>query len=159
MTYEIDQSGKIEDTGKDTILALTGSDLTYTVKIPAKVKREMQEYFKMKKEPGLFIYKTFSAGIYLLLSAFNAKINSVTIDREYTGKEKLLERMIKRLLEATYTPGRLNLLFNQIGKTSRAHEVANDTASGKRKEDKRVSVGELKKIVSYLSPDWLPVGR
>lgn len=26
-------------------------------------------------------------------------------------------------------------------------------------EDKRVSVGELKKTVSYLSPDWLPVGR
>ena len=157
--YEIDQSGKIEDTARDTILALTGTNLKYTVKIPSKVKREMQEYFKMKKEPGLFIYKTFSTGIYFLISAFNAKLCTVTIDREYTGKEVLIERMIRKLLEVTFINGRINILFMQIGKTSPAHDLANDTASGKKKEDRRISFGELKKTVSYLSPGWLPVGR
>lgn len=54
---------------------------------------------------------------------------------------------------------RIKIEFKRIGKESLAHTAAHDVAAGKKKEDKRVSFEEIKKIASYLSPDWLPVGR
>lgn len=53
--FEIDQSGKIEDTAKNSVLALTDGTFEYTLVLPAKVKRELQAHFRKKGEQKLFI--------------------------------------------------------------------------------------------------------
>lgn len=46
MTYQIDQSGKIEQTAQDTILAYANST-EYALRIPKKLKRKIQELFRV----------------------------------------------------------------------------------------------------------------
>lgn len=50
MQIEIDQSGKIEDTSKDTVLALSNGT-QFSIKISRNIKRELQNIFRKNKEP------------------------------------------------------------------------------------------------------------
>jgi len=45
MVYEIDQSGKIEDTSKDTVLCISNG-YYLSVKLKAKTKRQLQKIFR-----------------------------------------------------------------------------------------------------------------
>jgi len=54
MRVEIDQSGKIEDKSKVTIIAFSDG-VSFSVKIPGRVKRQLQEEFRRRGEPQLFI--------------------------------------------------------------------------------------------------------
>src|SRR3989344_6081758 len=115
MTYQIDQSGKIEDTAKDTVLALAKKDHSYTIRILARENRKLQQYFKDQREPKLFIYKTFAAGVFILLNTFNMEISSVTIDREYIGHERLISDMLRKLFKIFGIGNRITISFGLIG--------------------------------------------
>lgn len=151
--FEIDQSGKVEYTSKDTILSLANKDFSYTIKITARAKRELQTYFRSAGEPILFVYKTFAAGIFILLNAFNMKIKNVVIDKEYPGNENIIGEMLIRLLRAFDIGSRIKIDFKQIGKSSPAHISAYNTATRRQIEDRRVGFLEIKKIASSLSPE------
>ena len=153
MSYQIDQSGKIEDTSKDTVLALAGKNIVYSIRILAKSKRQLQIFFADRKEPKLFVYKTFSVGVFILLNAYNMNISSAIIDREYIGHEQLLSTMINKLLHRFDIGSRIKVSFGTIGKKSPAHILAYNVATRKQRENRRVSGEEIKKIVSYLSPE------
>lgn len=157
--FQIDQSGKIEDTGDDTILALAGGDFSYTLKITRKVKREVQQYFRKQGEPSLFVYKTFAVGVFILLNAYNARIDSVTIDREYPGHERPLSEMLNRLFVLYGVCNKLFYSFSLIGKTSVAHAAAHKVFTRRLGEDKRLECFEIKKIASYLSDGLVTAGR
>ena len=64
--YELDQSGKIEDTARKTVLAFSNDHLG-AITLSAKDKRRLQELFREIGAPKLFIYYVFSALIILLL--------------------------------------------------------------------------------------------
>lgn len=90
MSIEIDQSNKIEKTNKDTIIGLSNNK-KFTALISAKIKRKLQEEFRKQGKPRLFVYRTFIAGIVLLLKY--AQINNlthITIDLEYLTQDKIL---------------------------------------------------------------------
>lgn len=86
MKVEIDQSVKIEQTNKGTVLAFSNEE-EYAILIPGKVKRKLQELFREKGRPRLFISRTFAAGITLLLQNHLPKFQKIVIDLEYPGKE------------------------------------------------------------------------
>ncbi len=151
MKYQVDQSRKIENTSEGTIIAVANEDFAYTLKIPAKVKRELQTHFRSVGEPTLFIYKTFAAGLFILLNAYNMKINSVEIDKEYPGHEELIGSMLKTLFKSFGVGSRINLAFGLVGKSSPAHDAAYKVTARKERENKRLGVIEIKKIVSCLS--------
>jgi len=60
MTYQIDQSGKIEQTEKYTVLALSNEN-HFAVILSAKNKRRLQEMFRILGAPRLFIDYVFAA--------------------------------------------------------------------------------------------------
>ena len=151
MKYQVDQSGKIEDTSTDTILAVANEGFAYTLKIPTKVKRELQTYFRDAGEPKLFIYKTFAVGLFSLLNAYNMKIESVEIDKEYPGHEELIGNMLKTLFKVFGVGSRISYSFGLVGKSSPAHDAAYKVTAKKEKEDKRLGVAEIKQIASCLS--------
>lgn len=94
MAYQIDQSNKIERTDEHTVLAIS-NHAEYAILITSKTKRKVQEVFRKQGKPRLFIYKTFSIGIVLLLQYYPSKLNGqVIIDKEYPGKEKLIKDII-----------------------------------------------------------------
>ena len=72
MKIEIDQSGRIEETNRDTILALP-SDISFSIKINRRTKRKLLEYFRRQGKPRLFTIKVFSAGLYFLIAKYYKK--------------------------------------------------------------------------------------
>lgn len=93
MKIYIDQSGKIEQTNKATVLAFSNT-IQYAILIPAKVKRQLQGIYRRAGRPRIYIYKTFAAGVFFLIEKYLPKITELVIDIEYPGKEILIREMI-----------------------------------------------------------------
>ena len=147
MNIEIDQSGKIEDTSKDTVVAFSNGK-SKSIFISAKDKREIQKIFREIGKPRIFIYKTFAILVFLLVKDDLKKIKEIIIDEEYPGKENL----IKNYLLQEIRKARLNfcpddILFRQIGKKSGAHSVGYLTYTNKISPNKKIKVRELLKIL------------
>ena len=54
MRIEIDQSGKIENTNKNTIIAFSNNKFK-SIFISAKDKREIQKFFRRIGKPRIFV--------------------------------------------------------------------------------------------------------
>jgi len=144
MTYEIDQSGKIEQTEKDTILAFTNGNAC-SIMIPRRVKRQLQEIFRLCGFTRLFIYYLFSVGVFFLISNLK-KEEHIVIDIEYSGKDKLLSSIIIKLLENYKKPVH-NIIFSRIGNHPKVHYAAKDVFDKKRKADKILTLHEALKAI------------
>jgi len=145
MKHEVDQSGKVEKTNKDTILAFS-NDIQYSIRIPGKVKRKLKQKFRKQNRIRLFVYRIFAAGIVLLIKNHLRKINVLIIDREYPGHEKWITNMILEMLKRMRRK-QPDIRFSQIGRKSNAHYVAYGTAIKKRKPDKTISFKEIADLV------------
>lgn len=89
MTYQIDQSGKIEDTNKLTIVAYANGKIK-SLKIGATEKQKLLTVMRTLDYPKHnYVYKVFAALVYFLLA--DEKIDSVVIDREYLGHEATIK--------------------------------------------------------------------
>lgn len=97
MKVEIDQSVKIEQINRDTIIAFS-NNISFAVVIPAKAKKHIKQRFRQEGRPYLFYYRTFAAGVTLLVERHLRSIDTLVIDREYPGKEQLIKRMILEMI-------------------------------------------------------------
>lgn len=145
MKVQIDQSGKVEKTNKDTILAFSNS-IDFAVNIPAKVKRKLKLEFRRTGHIRVFTFRMFAAGIVLLIRDHLRKIDSIVIDQEYTGRELMIRDMIQEMLRKLRRKEPL-IYFRRIGKKSGAHYVAYGTATHKRKADKILNYREIAQLV------------
>jgi hypothetical protein len=143
MKVEIDQSGKIEDTSKPTVIAFA-NEISRAILIPAKVKRQIQEVFRRQGKPRLFVYRTFAAGIFLLIKDYlpKIKIQNIIVDTEYTGHEKQTKEIIIELIRRYNLP-EPNIYFQRIGDEPKVHYAAYDVFSKKEKADKVASFEEI----------------
>jgi len=144
MTYQIDQSGKIEQTNKNTVLALSNKK-QYAIVIPRKIKRQLQEIYRRKGLTKFFIYQIFALGIYFLLEPLKDACE-ITIDIEYPGKNKIITSFIKAFLETNEKPIH-ELRFKRIGNKPRVHYAAHDIFTKKKKADKILSLKEIMKAI------------
>jgi len=140
MTYQIDQSGKIEQTEKDTIIAYS-NDEQKSIVIPKKIKRQIQEAFRLCGYSRLFIYYIFAIGIFYLIKDFKIT-QSITIDIEYQRKDILISQLIKKLLKA-YGKPRHQIRFHRIGNRPKVHYAAHDVFTKKKKADYIISFEEI----------------
>ena len=144
MGLQIDQSGKIEDTAKDTVIAYSNGN-QYSIVIPRKVKRQVQEFFRQVGLPQLFIYRLFSIGVYFVIRDLKI-ITKIEIDTEFQGKDLIIKEMILDLLFEKNRPGH-DLSFTRIGNKPKVHYVANDVLNKKRKAGKVLTYEEIFKIL------------
>ena len=56
MRIEINQSNKVEQTNKDTIIDVSNKK-SFTILISRKIKRKLQEEFRKQGKPRLFTYR------------------------------------------------------------------------------------------------------
>lgn len=145
MKIYIDQSGKIENTNKHTILALS-NDQKCSVLIPAKIKRQLLEIFRMKGNKKRFIFRTFAAGIFILLKYAKLNNKEIVIDMEYPGRDK----QIKIFLETMTSKDAMSFefVFQRIGKKSDAHHIAYQTNKKRLQANKIVNLKEIRQILS-----------
>jgi len=147
MNIEIDQSGKIENTSKNTIVGFSNS-VSKSIIIYAKDKKKLQELFREAGKHRIFVYRVFAILIFILIKDYLNKIKEIVIDEEYPGKFNLIKNYLYReitLIDPDFSIERI--VFKRIGKKSRAHYVAYGTAIGKRKADKTVNAKDILKIV------------
>lgn len=141
---EIDQSFKFENTQKDTIIAFANG-ITYSICIPASVKRECIRELRIKGFYGPKMYiKIFAICLFLLLKKKISKINHIIIDKEYTGREgQIKDSLINLFRRAEYTISYDQIIFNLVGKKSNAHITALKTLRKERKPDQIITVKDI----------------
>jgi len=76
----IDQSGKVEYTNKQTVVAYSNGR-NKALFISSISKKKIQKVFRDAGKPDLFAYRTFAILIYLLIKEDLNKLSIITIDR------------------------------------------------------------------------------
>ena len=69
MKIEIDQSGKVEETHRDTVIAFSNGK-SCALKISGRTKRKIQEIFRQVGEPKTYITHTFCILIFLVIKDY-----------------------------------------------------------------------------------------
>lgn len=148
MIIEIDQSGKVEDTSKPTVIAFANG-LERSILIAGKEKRELQKFFRRVGKRRMFIYHVFVILVFLLARDYVRKIDRLVIDPEYPGQEELLRRLLWEKLHAVDRKFELSqITFKRVGKGSPAHLLAWDVFTRKRKSDLRVKAKDVLRALS-----------
>lgn len=149
MIIEIDQSGKIEETHHDTVLAFSNGK-HYSVRIKAKTKREIQKLIRSIGSSRVFVIHTFSVAIYLLIKDHLNEISQIIIDPEYPGKEKWIEKILENIFIEHKVKNYPQITFKSIGRKSMAHHRAIAIFHGKVKADKILDIDSLsKELIKY----------
>lgn len=171
--YQIDQSGKIEQTSLDTIIALANNK-RYCIILPKKIKRLLQEEFRLRKKPRMFIFDTFCALLVIILIKIKPT-STIFIDKEYFGNEDVIKvrilEFMGNIMGSKYVP---DIDFTLVGKSSPAHILAAKVGHKQIAADKTVTLEEISGILwplkktgysvidrteGNLIQDWVPGGR
>lgn len=139
MHIEVDQSWKIENTNKHSVLAFSDG-LTSSVLIPAEDKRILQKFFRDAGKPEMFVYHTFAVLTYHLVKDRLDKIDTIVLDREYPSKEGLIKDLLLQLIRK-HRPNfdKNSIWFEELKKKSNAHWEAYWVFKGEKNPDKIVT--------------------
>lgn len=147
MRLEIDQSGKIENTSKPTVLAFSNSHSDIIV-LKTQDKKAIQTFFRQINKPRLFVHITFVAAIFLLIKDHLAKNDQIIIDREYLGYEKFIHRKLHEFINDNSRVGGITIHSHQIGKKSQAHLLAYSVSRKKTyNKVKKINKDEIIRII------------
>ena len=137
MQIEIDQSGKIDQTSLDTVIALTNGT-KYTLLFKKRDKRIVEKEFRKRKFQKLFMIIIFANLVAYVIK--NSKVKkSILIDTEYVGHNNFIEKIIQDRL-GNKCP---KIKFGFVGKESKSDELARKVARGKTKPDYVISAFEV----------------
>ena len=146
MSYdsEVDQSGRIEFTKEDTVLALSDGG-AYTILIPSIVKRSCVRALRRRGFSGpTFYVQLFAVALFFLLKGQMEEYPRVAIDVEYEGKEAQIKEHLLNLLHRDGVGiERDQIEFRHIGKKSRAHALALDTLRGLKEASRTLTEADL----------------
>ena len=144
MHIEIDQSGKVEETNRITVIAFS-NHITRAVVIPAAVKRECIEYLRRQgRNKQTFVFQIFAAGIFCLIEEYLHQLEHVAIDTEYPGRDGDIKGMLLNAIlrvESDFPKQRIS--FKQVGKKSGCHFKAYGVFTGRQKADRVLSVEDI----------------
>ncbi|HYP39218.1 MAG TPA: hypothetical protein VEX13_02570 [Chloroflexia bacterium] len=146
----VDQSGRVEFTGEDTVLAFSNG-IRFTVLLPAVVNRECVRMLREGGFGGPLLYpQLFAVGLYFLLRGHIGDLARITIDLEYFGQDNSIKsHLVNLLLRSRYQIDPDTIEFRQIGKQSGAHKLALSTLQKKVQPDmvltKEDVLGEFRK--------------
>jgi len=144
----VDQSGKIEKTNVDTVLAFSDGK-SAAVLIPAEVKRVcLQALRRGGRRKTTIVLRIFAAGLFLLLQDVLEEITLVTIDQEYPGREGDIKGMLLRLIRASGKEfEKERIVFHRVGKKSAAHFKAYRAYKGFQEADRILTAEDILALI------------
>jgi uncharacterized protein YlzI (FlbEa/FlbD family) len=154
--YQIDQSGKIEQTRKSTVVTISNGK-ALIVKVSASEKRKLIYSLKAIRKPNkTYIYDIFASLVYTLLN--NAYATDVEIDVEYPGHESSIkERLIQFFVKSNSKPPRIR--FGLVGKKCQAHILGLSVFRKETKADMVVKAEDLLEVILGNKKGWRPRPR
>ncbi len=148
MKVFIDQSGRIEYTANDTVVAYSNGTQK-AIKIKASEKRKLQRIFKETNKINIFAYKSLAILIYLLLKDDLKNFGKIIIDKEFVGKDDLIKNYIVQFIKKDGKKFDSSLIsFDFVGKQCGAHKRAIAVFRGNYKPDRTIKFEDVKKYVS-----------
>lgn len=144
MKIEIDQSVRVEELTRDTILGIANKQASFTFVIPRRAKRVLYEKFRRQGKPKKFAPYVFAAAVSEALKRAPFKSSDVVIDIEYPGYEQEILKIIKRQHPET------EVYFTALGKKSHAHFAAYGVHIGRKKADQRISATRLLELLKEI---------
>jgi len=123
MRIELDQSWKIEDTQRPTVLAFSNLKEGVII-ILSREKKLVQKYFREIEKPRLFTYLSFTVLVYLLIKNNLKNGDQIIIDREYPGYERFIKQKLNEIILENTKIKDINISISLIGKKSKAHILA-----------------------------------
>ncbi|MBS3093528.1 hypothetical protein J4456_03030 [Candidatus Pacearchaeota archaeon] len=144
MHIEVDQSGKIEQLDRDTVIAFS-NDYQYSIFIPRKVKQEFYRLYRVRIKH--LRYKLFVIGIYYCLRDYFRLNELILIDCEYSGKENLIKSLLLNLFRKYHLINPKIIHFGTIGKRSNAHAAAIDVFRENRKPNFTLSLKDIENLL------------
>lgn len=147
MKFEVDQSGRIEETNRHTIISIANKVYSFTVKIDSKSKKIIQKKFQKLKKPKMFGVYGFASGVIILVRNSKIKNSVLIIDIEYDGYNKILKEIFIKYLDKS-----LEYRFLNIGKSSPAHKSAYSTFKKYTKANYIIKLEELEKLMLNMRP-------
>lgn len=143
MKVYIDQSGKVENTSKLTVVAYANGKVR-SIQISAVEKRKLLGAMKKLEVSSTYIYKVFATLIFILLRG--QRIFDVVIDKEYPGHEGVIKNVLKNLFEKNNLK-LPEISFDTITKKNQAHKVAISVFRGKSKPSLVVKTEDVVNIL------------
>ncbi len=145
MRIEVDQSGKIEQTDMDTVVAFR-NDEQYSVLLKKKIKVEVLTEYRHKYKD--IHYRLFAILILYCIKNYLHKIQLIIIDIEYERRDIDIKIHLLRLVWKDYPNFDKRLIrFENIGKKSNAHRLAYQTFSGKLAPNKILTEREIRELL------------
>jgi len=146
-SIEVDQSNKIEQSGK-TVIAFSDG-ISHAIILSSAVKRAG---FKALKEKGKPKNKAqiilFSAGVYLLLRDYLGQIERVKIDIEYPGKDADIRAFLLRQIWKDVPLFKSErITFGRVGKNSPSDIKAREVRKKRDLNFKKINAEELLEII------------
>lgn len=147
MKIYIDQSGKIENTNTNTVVAFSNG-IEKSILSLAKDKKTLQQTFRELGRGRIFIYKIFASLIYSLIKDYLHDIKQIVIDQEYKGHEAKIKHFLLQIIrKAKKDFPKDNVTFEQMGKKSKAHILAHKIYQKRAEAD---ILANVNKIFVYL---------
>lgn len=151
MQVEIDQSIRIDNTRKATVLAFSNQS-SKTIEVTAKTKRRLLKVLRQKGKTGQTIYvDIFTASLFLLLRDHLNRFTEIIIDTEFSGNHQQA-RITERLIYYARSNGLLvrphQISFHQITKNSTAHEIAIAVHRNEKEADEKIDYRDILKLIA-----------
>lgn len=146
MRIEIDQSGKVEDTRMNTAIAFSDGK-SKSILIDRRKKRELQKIFRENNKGHVFIFKTFTILIFLLIKDDLMEIQHISVDLEYPGRDYLIKDYLLRMIREHRSFDKRDIVFTKVGRKTIAHQLAINIHRGHVKPDIVVT---KKDIIAFI---------
>lgn len=148
MQIEVDQSPRIEETNRPSVLAFS-NNISQSILISSKTKQKAFQLLKLQgRAPITAKIMLFSTVLFLLIHNYLDKISKITIDIEYPGHAPDIKLRLLYLAEKSNKKLQPNQIqFQRVGKKSNAHLKAWSTYRGEQVPDQRIKFKRLRKLL------------
>ena len=141
MRIEIDQSGKIEQTDLDTVIAFRNHE-QYSILLKKRIKAEILNEYRNKYRD--IHYRLFAILVFYCIRNYIHKIQLIIIDIEYENKDAEIKNHLLRFIYKEYMNfDKKLIIFSRITKKSEAHRIAYQTFIGKLAPNKVMTKSEV----------------
>ncbi len=145
MRFEVDQSGKVEQSNLDTVITFANERCDFSVFISKKLKNKLYKEFESKTTKSKqFRYKFFAYLIALGVMSME-NISEIMIDLEYVGHEPGIKIYILQFLAKMKLNKNIDIYFGRVTKHSQSHIISNAILNRKRKANLEIKIDQVSK--------------
>lgn len=145
----IDQSGRVEETNKITVVALADKKRWFTIALLPKTKKDLLQIFRKSDKPKVFPIVVFANIVFMTMLKSKIYPQELIIDIEYPGHENTIKNIIITLCRR-FKKKAPEIYFANIGKNDPAHFAAWKTYKKMLNPNIILKSGDFKGILSGI---------